>query len=595
MIHRYRSPSIIATLVIMLAATASLPVRGESPPPGLSQPAGQVVVRVAGPSQRQEITVNTSRILTLDKRIPQAQVNNPEILDITALAPNQIQIYAKKPGVTQVNLWDDQGNIYTVDVIVFGDARELDLLLKSQFPDCSIRVIPVASGILLSGYVDQQEHVSRIMQIAEEYYPRVINNLRIGGVQEVLLHVKVMEVSRTKLRSLGFDWSQISGQNVIHSSVSGLLPGVTAANAAAGGAASAATSGSETFFFSVFDGGDAFFGVLEALRQDNLMKVLAEPTLVTVSGRPAFFQVGGEFPIIVPQSLGTVSIEYKRYGTQVDFVPIVLGNGRIRLEVRPRVSEIDPTRSVTMNSITVPGLRVREVDTGVEMKAGQTLALAGLVETRVEAERRGVPFVSDVPYIGAAFRRVAERSNDVELLILVTPELVEAMDPEQVPPCGPGTQTASPSDWELYMKGYIEVPRCCETPSVNAVQQPGPILAPQSTDGQGASSRLPANNSRSARNTQLVPAPAAVPAETIISDGGLPNAATVQGTSQRAMPLSSTPPLPARTSGSVRNVAPLPPTSAGVPVSAADGRWQTQSAAAPTGLPGFKGEIGYDN
>lgn len=595
MIHRYRSPRIIASLVIILATTAGVRVRGESLPPGSAQSPGQVVVQVTGPSQRQEITVNTSRILTLDKRIPQAQVNNPEILDITALAPNQIQIYAKKPGVTQVNLWDDQGNIYTVDVIVFGDARELDLLLKSQFPDCAIKVIPVASGVLLSGYVDQQEHVSRIIQIAEEYYPRVINNLRLGGVQEVLLHVKVMEVSRTKLRSLGFDWSQISGQNVIRSSASGLLPGVTAAGAAAGGAASAVTSGSETFFFSVFDGGDAFFGVLEALRQDNLMKVLAEPTLVTVSGRPAFFQVGGEFPIIVPQSLGTVSIEYKRYGTQVDFVPIVLGNGRIRLEVRPRVSEIDPTRSVTMNSITVPGLRVREVDTGVEMKAGQTLALAGLVETRVEAERRGVPFISDVPYIGAAFRRVAERSNDVELLILVTPELVDAMDPEQVPPCGPGTQTASPNDWELYMKGYIEVPRCCDTPSINAVQQPGPILAPQSSDGQGASSRLRANNSQSAgQNTRQIPGQAGVPAEAIISDSRLPTA-RVPATSQHAMPLSATPPLPAQTSGSLRNVPPLPPTAAGVPVSAADGGWQTQSAAAPTGLPGFKGEIGYDN
>ncbi|GAB6166968.1 pilus assembly protein N-terminal domain-containing protein [Thermostilla marina] len=433
------------------------------------QTGNSAVFKVTSSMQRLEITVNSSRIITLEKRIPQAQVNNPEILELTALSPNQVQVFAKKAGVTQVNFWDEDGRIYTVDVIVFGDARELSLLLKSQFPNASIEVIPISSGVLLSGYVDQQEHIPRIMQIAEEYYPKVISNLTVGGVHEVLLHVKVMEVSRTKLRELGFDWGQISGNSTVRSSPSGLLSAVNPAQTSYDPSVgividnpiSAVTSGGETFAFSVIDGGSAFFGVLEALRQDNLMKVLAEPTLVTVSGRPAFFQVGGEFPILVPQSLGTVSIEYKKYGTQVDFVPIVLGNGRIRLEVRPRVSEIDSARSVTINSTTVPGLRVREVDTGVEMQAGQTLAIAGLVQTRTEAERRGLPWVSDVPYLGMAFRKVMERQNEVELLILVTPELVDAMDPEEVPPCGPGTQTASPTDGELYFKGYIETPRCC--------------------------------------------------------------------------------------------------------------------------------------
>ncbi|HOP76937.1 MAG TPA: pilus assembly protein N-terminal domain-containing protein [Thermogutta sp.] len=559
-------------LAITLALVAALPATGEVAPgpPEPSSP-NQVVRQITGPSQREEMTVNTSRILTLDKRIPQAQVNNPDILDITALSPTQIQIFAKKAGVTQVNLWDEKGNIYTIDVIVFGDARELDLLLKSQFPNCSIKVIPIASGVLLSGYVDQQEHVSRIIQIAEEYYPRVINNLTLGGVHEVLLHVKVMEVSRTKLRALGFDWTQISGQNVIRSSVSGLISAANAANPAAGTAATAVTSGGETFFFSVFDGNDAFFGVLEALRQDNLMKVLAEPTLVTVSGRPAFFQVGGEFPIIVPQSLGTVSIEYKRYGTQVDFVPIVLGNGRIRLEVRPRVSEIDSSRSVVINSTTVPGLRVREVDTGVEMQAGQTLAIAGLVETRVEAQRRGVPVISDLPYIGSAFRRVAERSNDVELLILVTPELVDAMNAEEVPPCGPGTETASPTDWELFMKGYIEVPRCCDPSATNgavnpAAGQPTPAPGPSAQSaqtGNAASVRVARSNDGSGVPGLQAASPYAVSEGSSTTTFGKPGVVP-QTRSARFVNDSSSP-------------KPQPRPSE------------------PSPLPGFKGEIGYDN
>ena len=145
----------------------------------------------------------------------------------------------------------------------------------------------------------------------------------------------------------------------------------------------------------------------------------------------------------------------------MDFVPIVLGNGRIRLEVRPRVSEIDPTRSVEVGSTTVPGLRVREVDTGVEMQAGQTLALAGLVQTRVEARNRGVPWLSELPYIGVPFRSVRDERNEIELLILVTPELVDAMDAHEVPQCLPGTRTTSSSDWDLFMRGHPEVPNCC--------------------------------------------------------------------------------------------------------------------------------------
>jgi pilus assembly protein CpaC len=173
------------------------------------------------------------------------------------------------------------------------------------------------------------------------------------------------------------------------------------------------------------------------------------------------FQVGGEFPILVPQSLGTSSVDFKKYGTQVDFVPIVLGNGRIRLEVRPRVSEIDESRNVTVGSSSVPGLRVREVETGVEMSSGQTLAIAGLVQTRVEAENLGLPFISEFPYIGAAFRRVKEQRNEVELLILVTPEFTEARDAQEMPPLSPGLCTTSPNDCELYLKGHLEVPNCC--------------------------------------------------------------------------------------------------------------------------------------
>jgi len=432
----------------MLVALAS----GEESPRQLQRP--PIVFKVRGASERLEMTVHTSRILTLDQKIPQAQVNNPDVLELTPLSPTEIQISAKAAGVTQVNLWGDDKKVFTIDVIVFGDAQALAVLLRSQFPNASLKVIPVSNGVLISGFVDRPEHIELIVKIAEEFYPKVINAMTVGGVQQVLLHVKVFEVSRTKLRRLGFDWATaFGGSNVISSGISGLLTSTT------DGAIS--NLGTGTFNFNVVNGNSAFFGVLDALRQDNLAKVMAEPTLVTVSGRPASFNVGGEFPVPVPQSLGTISIEYKKYGTQLDFVPIVLGSGQIRLEIRPRVSELDDSRSLTINGTTVPGLRSREVETGVEMKAGQTLAIAGLIYYRTEAMNRGLPWVSEVPYLGAAFRKTEEENNEIEMLILVTPELVDAMDACQVPPCAPGTLTTSPTDWELFLQGFPEVPNCC--------------------------------------------------------------------------------------------------------------------------------------
>ena len=178
---------------------------------------------------------------------------------------------------------------------------------------------------------------------------------------------------------------------------------------------------------------------MDALQNNQVAKILAEPNIVAVSGRPAQFNVGGEIPILVPQSLGTTSIEYKPFGTQIDFLPIVLGNGNIRLEVRPRVSYLDPTSGITLNGIVVPGFNVRQVDTAVEMKGGQTFALAGLTQERTETRDRGLPYLSDVPVFGVPFRKTRDEVNEIELLIIVTPEFVDPMDAGEVPCGGPGT------------------------------------------------------------------------------------------------------------------------------------------------------------
>jgi pilus assembly protein CpaC len=449
-----------------------------------------VIHKLTEANEHQEMTVNTSRILTLDARIPQAQVNNPNILQLTPLSPNQIQLSAKKTGVTQVNLWDEKGQIYSVDVIVFGDARELTMLLQSEFPHCSLRVRPISGGVLISGFVDQPEHVQSIIQIAQEYYPKVLQNMTVGGAQQVQLHVKVMEVSRTKLRQLGFDFAQLSGNNIIFSGIGGMLSGATAGSWANGTLTPPAMSASgNTAFFQVVNGTNAFFGVLQALRQDNLMKIMADPTLVTISGRAARFHAGGQIPILLPAAVGTPpSYQYQPYGTDLDFVPIVLGNGKIRVEVHPRISEIDPSTSVIISGTSIPGLLDRGVDTGVEMHAGQTLAIAGLVQTRIEAERREVPWIGELPYIGALFRSINDQTNEIELLILITPEWADPMDQEEVPPCGPGMETTIPTDNQLFFEGHLEVPNCCPaSPQGPGVAQAslvqGPMTQGPATDG----------------------------------------------------------------------------------------------------------------
>ena len=440
----HRCALIVALLATAAAAHAQLPAS--------TGPA----FRVDGPSQRLEMVINTSRILTLDKKIPRIQVNNPELVRAQPLSPYKIQLAATQPGVTQVNLWDENDQVYTVDVLILGDARELQMLLESEFPNSALKVRPLASSVVISGFVDRPENVSRIVRMAEDYYPKIINNITVGGVQQVLLHVKVVEVSRTKMRQMGFDWAHFTGNDFVASRGAGILapPDVNIA----GGVTGSLDATADTIRFGIVDGSNAFFGFLEALRSYNLAKLLSEPTLTTVSGRPASFNVGGEFPILVPGGLGTVSIEYKQFGTRVDFVPIVLGNGNIRLEVRPAVTERDDASGVN----GVPAIRTRWVDTAAEMKAGQTLALAGLVQHQVEAENRGIPLVADLPWIGAAFRRVEHRVNETELLVLVTPELVAPMNPHQVPHCLPGSFTTEPSDCELYGKGYLEVPKCCD-------------------------------------------------------------------------------------------------------------------------------------
>ena len=439
-------------IATMLSVACLRPAYAQTDPNVLTSTRSSVAQNISQSTERIEMIVKSSRILTLEERIPKFQVYNESVVGATPVSQNQIQIFAKTPGTTQLNLWDTNDRLYTVDVTVMADARQVEGILASQLPLATLKVIPIEESAIISGTVTSVDDVDRAVAITEQFYTTVVNNIRVVGVQTVLLHTKIMEVSRTKLRDLGIDWGSVSTGSFFYSAPSGLIraatSGITAIPSA--GASVAATN-------KLFANAGDFQALISALRKQDLIKFLAEPTVVATHGRPARFNVGGRVPYIVPSN-NAVTVNYEEFGTAVDFLPFVVGPGRIRLEVRPEVTEPDPSRSISAEGIDVPAFSSRYVETAVELQAGQTFAIAGLLQSRTEAVTRATPFLGELPYIGAAFRRVTEARNDIELLITVTPELVEALDPHQVPQGGPGLNSMSPSDTDLYGHGHIEVP-----------------------------------------------------------------------------------------------------------------------------------------
>jgi pilus assembly protein CpaC len=601
-LHRFRLASRCALAAIV--TLTSFPALGQEafpptpPPPSAQQPASSsitappVTQKITAVNTKIEMTVNGSRILTMDSEIPRAQVGNPELLAFTVISANEVQIHAKKPGITTVNLWDKNDEVHTVDVVVVGDVRELEGLLKSQFPTAALKLYPTQSSTLvLSGYVDRPDHVNTIMRISEDYYPKVINNMIVGGTQQVLLHVKIMEVSRTQLKNIGFDWAYFSNGGFLTSTASGAVTTNAAASLLRGpGSFGTNAINPPTMSFGLVNDSSAFLGFLEALKRENLVKILAEPNLVTVSGRPATYQVGGEIPFPQPTGFGNISIQFKPFGTMIDFVPIVLGNGSVRLEVRPQVLEKDDSLGILILGTAVPGFTTRSVDTGVEMKFGQTLAIAGLLQQRTKNEKRGVPYLMDMPYVGAAFRRNSQEINEVELLIMVRPELVEAMDPDQVPNCGPGLSSQSPDDQGLYWKGYIETPVQPYGPNGHGPDGHGPN-APGNGGGMGPDDAGPNGPAFDGPVPEQVPAPtpaiepgptsggpAVRKGEVVISDRAVGTGPPI---SSRRVPQSQAP-TAAGTRGRTYN----PPNP--------QQRQGARTANSNSKPPGFIGPIGYD-
>lgn len=393
-----------------------------------------------------ELSQGGSRRLKFQFQIPELQVENPEVIKATPVSPSEILITGLKPGVSTLKVSDSDRNLHILNVHVTVDVRKLQRAISNHFPDSSVTVHALQTGVVLKGNVARSGDVNNVMLVANDYFTNVINQLKVGGGQTVAIQVKVYEVSRTKLRELGVDFSAIGPDFNIISGFSDLIT-----NFADGSATNL------NYRLGIF-GDDANVNfIVKALEQRNIAKLLDEPTLTAENGRPAEFLSGGEIPIQVASGFGNNTIEFRAFGTKLDMVPIIHGQGEMTLEVRAEVSEIANELS---NGTNVPGFRVRRVNTAVRMRAGHTLALAGDYREETENQIRGLPHWMDKPFFNTFLSNKRDQNNETELVFLITPRFVTDVPANLIPNNLPGRNSSIPSDHELYINGHMEVPRC---------------------------------------------------------------------------------------------------------------------------------------
>ena len=400
------------------------------------------------------LPVNGTRVVVMRNSVKWINSSVPdESVGVSVVDNTQGTEYVvtgRKPGSSQIVWADVDGNSQTIQVHVTPDLSILQEQLKKLFPGAKIEVSASEGAIVLRGHVPDAEKAQQAVQVAGASGAKVLNFLEVAGGRQVTLQVRFAEVSRDATTNLGFN-AFGSGGPTKFGNFNG--PGDTPAGSGLS-SATASIDPTVTLFGAGKAGTMAFEFFIDALRQNNLLRVLAEPNLTVMSGKSADFLAGGEFPIPVPQANGSggsaITIEYKQFGVRLSFTPIVLGDGRIRLQVSPEVSDLDFTQSVSFNGFVIPSLTKRSATTIVELNEGQTLAMAGLLNNRVNASSNVTPLLGDLPIIGMLFRSVRYQRTETELVVMVTPKLAGGMNPGQVPDL-PGEHWRYPSEPELLL------------------------------------------------------------------------------------------------------------------------------------------------
>jgi len=403
--------------------------------------------------QKINLTVGSSFIIESPISIKRVSIVNPEIADALVLSPKQVYLMGKTTGVTSLTMWVD--GVHSVfDVEVSPDTSRLKEQLYLIFPgEEDIRVSSTHDSIALSGSVSSTSNLSQVLALAEAFAPeKVINLLEVKGIHQVMLEVKISEVSREVAKRLGINLGVISstGSNLGLTMLNNLvqLP-------QDGWPGSALEVADPVNAISRFTADGASWDVfIDALKEQGLVKILAEPTLIALSGQSAKFLAGGEFPIPVPQDFGRVTIKFKEFGVGLNFTPTVLSSGKINMNIAPEVSELDFTNSVSLSGFLIPSITTRKVNTTVELADGQSFAIAGLLKDDVREIVSKFPVLGDIPVLGALFRSTSFQKNETELVVIVTPHLVKPLDMARQ--TLPTDQYVEPNDIEFYLLGNLE-------------------------------------------------------------------------------------------------------------------------------------------
>jgi pilus assembly protein CpaC len=460
-------------------------------PPSLGGADAQRLLQIAGGKHAAMVTVAVGKTedVRLDAAFTDITIGDSEVADISPLTDRTISILGKKIGTTRVTLYSESKVLIGLfDVEVTYDVTRLAQEI-SRFSAGGIKVSSVNGRIMLSGTSRDAQTLDKAMVIARQFAPDPINTVTVLQAQQVMLEVRFVEASRQASRELGVQWNSF-GQNTL-ANVGSRLPanqlpitqrstsqeaagsncqngtalGLGGPNVSCGAltlsptVAGGVLSGLAPYGFllgALNRGGLSVDVALNALEEKGLARSLAEPNLVALSGDTASFLAGGEFPVPVPGSLGAVTIDYKRYGVGLAFTPTVLRDGVINLRIEPEVSQLDTSHPVQVAGISVPPLIVRRASTTVELRDGQSFVIGGLLQNDSNTAAQQLPWLGDIPVLGALFRSSAYQKNETDLAIVVTPHVVRPIPPGN-PVKTPLDNTLPANDIDFFLMGKSEI------------------------------------------------------------------------------------------------------------------------------------------
>jgi pilus assembly protein CpaC len=391
-----------------------------------------------------KVSVNRAIVMESDEPFAELSVANPGIADIATLSDRTIYVLGKAPGRTTLTLLGADGRLITnVDVQVSPDIAEFKERLSEILPGEKIDVRTANGGIVLSGRVSSIRATSRAMELARRYSGAVSNMMIVGGSHQIMLKVRFAEMSRSVAKNLSSSIGVVG--------MSGNVDVSAGAGQAVEGLAPPTSTTQGRLGLAFSSGGLAISVLLEALETKGLVRTLAEPNLVALSGNEAHFLAGGEYPVPVPGNDGNTSIEFRPFGVEMTFKPTLIEDGLINLVIQTAVSSLDASNSITANGINVASFNKREAQTVVEIRDGQSMAIAGLLRDDFTDLVGQVPWLGDIPVLGALFRSSDYSRKQSELVVIVTPHVVSPVDGDAL--TLPTDRIRPPTEADLFLLG----------------------------------------------------------------------------------------------------------------------------------------------